>query len=72
MPNLTPARYRTHYEIYPNKACIHETADACQRCLERRMRAIGREIGTGRGDAPSYLERFAQPAEFSRGEECLG
>ena len=26
MPNLTPPKYRIHYEIYPNKACIQESA----------------------------------------------
>ena len=26
MPNLTPPKYRVHYEIYPNKACIQESA----------------------------------------------
>ncbi len=38
MPNLTPPQYRIHYEIYPNKACIRETADGCQRCLEAQDR----------------------------------
>ena len=51
MPNLTPPRYRTLYEIYPGKACIHETAEACQSCLRRRINAIGRKIGTGPGSA---------------------
>ena len=32
MPNLTPLEYRVLYEIYPNKACIRETADACHTC----------------------------------------
>ena len=30
MPNLTPTKYRALYEIYPAKACIRETAEACQ------------------------------------------
>lgn len=54
MPNLTPAEYRIHYEIYPNKACIHETAQACSQCIRARIRAIGREVGTGRGDSPNH------------------
>ena len=49
MPNVTPPAYRVLYEIYPGKACIHETAQACQGCLERRIRAIGRHVGTGPG-----------------------
>ena len=27
MPNLTPSRYRVMYEIYPEKAAVHETAE---------------------------------------------
>ena len=51
MPNLTPPEYREHYAIYPGKACLNETAEACQSCLEERIAAIGRTAGTGRGDA---------------------
>ncbi len=49
MPNVTPVAYRERYEIYPGKACIHETATACQGCLEGRIQALGRRIGRGPG-----------------------
>lgn len=49
MPNLTPVQYRRLYEIYPDKACIAETADQCYTCLSARIRRIGRDIGTGPG-----------------------
>jgi biotin synthase len=49
MPNLTPPKYRVHYEIYPAKACIRETAEQCHNCLKLRIKGIGREIGTGQG-----------------------
>jgi biotin synthase len=49
MPNLTPLKYRRHYEIYPAKACIAETGDACNGCLSARIHAIGRRIGAGHG-----------------------
>ena len=49
MPNVTPPHYRVLYEIYPGKACIHETAQACQGCLEKRIHSIGRYVGTGPG-----------------------
>jgi biotin synthase len=52
MPNVTPPHYRVLYEIYPGKACIHETAEVCQLCLERRIRSIGRHIGSGPGGRP--------------------
>ena len=38
MPNLTPARYRALYEIYPGKACVSETARAMQRLPEAQNR----------------------------------
>ena len=49
MPNLTPPKYRVLYQIYPGKACIHETAEMCQSCLEGRIRSIGRYVGKGPG-----------------------
>jgi biotin synthase len=51
MPNLTPTRYREHYEIYPDKACLRETAPVCDGCLRGRLQTIGRTVGSGRGDA---------------------
>jgi len=49
MPNLTPPEYRLRYEIYPDKACVNETAEMCRGCLQGRIEAIGREVGTGPG-----------------------
>ncbi|MBN2690144.1 MAG: [FeFe] hydrogenase H-cluster radical SAM maturase HydE [Gammaproteobacteria bacterium] len=49
MPNLTPLQYRQHYTIYPDKACINETADMCKDCLAARIATIGRTIGKGQG-----------------------
>jgi biotin synthase len=54
MPNLTPVKYRALYEIYPDKACIAETADACGSCLRLRIQALGRQVGSGRGDSPNF------------------
>jgi biotin synthase len=51
MPNLTPPEYRIHYEIYPAKACVRETADQCNSCLRRRIESIGRKVGKGPGSA---------------------
>ncbi|MBN1908598.1 MAG: [FeFe] hydrogenase H-cluster radical SAM maturase HydE [Pirellulales bacterium] len=62
MPNLTPPEYRVDYEIYPNKACLSETADTCGRCVARRIESIGRTIGTGRGDSPNYDPSRREPA----------
>lgn len=49
MPNLTPLKYRRLYQIYPGKACITETGDACKGCLSTRIQTIGRHIGRGPG-----------------------
>ena len=49
MPNLTPAQYRRLYDIYPDKACLCETAEQCQIHLENQISAIGRKIGRGPG-----------------------
>jgi biotin synthase len=62
MPNLTPPKYRVLYEIYPNKACIAETGEACHYCLDARIEAIGRRPGQGRGDSANYV----QPASAAR------
>jgi len=57
MPNLTPPQYRTLYQIYPDKACIRETADECHRCVQTRIESLGRSPGAGRGDSPGFLRR---------------
>ncbi|HTX69663.1 MAG TPA: [FeFe] hydrogenase H-cluster radical SAM maturase HydE [Thermoleophilia bacterium] len=49
MPNLTPPEYREKYEIYPDKACVNETAEMCRGCLTGRVESIGRVIGSGPG-----------------------
>jgi len=57
MPNLTPPQYRVLYEIYPNKACIVETADGCHACLHERIASIGRNVGAGPGESAAFRER---------------
>jgi biotin synthase len=57
MPNVTPPKYRCRYEIYPEKACLHETAGQCGSCLRQRIESMGRTVGTGRGDSPNRLRR---------------
>jgi len=59
MPNLTPPKYRALYEIYPDKACVNETAEQCHSCLAARIHSVGRCIGSGFGDAPKIHRRTA-------------
>lgn len=54
MPNITPIVHRKEYQIYPGKACILEDAVACHGCMLRRIEALGRTIGNGRGDSAHF------------------
>jgi len=63
MPNVTPVAYRARYEIYPGKACIHETAAACQGCLAGRIHSIGRRIGKGPGGRFTSSRKTAQVSD---------
>jgi biotin synthase len=49
MPNLTPTQYRRMYEIYPDKACIDESATDCSQCLRSQIHSLGRFAGEGQG-----------------------
>jgi len=49
MPNLTPARYRIHYEIYPDKAGIDVTDNEGAARLRASIAALNRTIGEGPG-----------------------
>ena len=50
MPNLSPVAVRKQYELYDNKICTGEESAQCRDCLNQRMRSIGYEIVTHRGD----------------------
>lgn len=50
MPNLSPPSVRKKYELYENKICTGEEAAECRRSLEERMKKIGYEVVTDRGD----------------------
>ncbi len=51
MPNFTPEPYRQHYFLYPGKPLASAVAAESYAAMRERVLAIGREIGTGRGDA---------------------
>ena len=50
MPNLSPVATRKKYELYDNKICTGEESAQCKDCLSARMRSVGYEIVTDRGD----------------------
>jgi biotin synthase len=49
MPNLTPPEYRAKYEIYPEKAAVHETAEAVNESIKALLDRLGRTVGHGPG-----------------------
>lgn len=49
MPNLTPAKYRRLYAIYPAKASSDEGPGQTAEAVKRRILALGRTLGTGPG-----------------------
>ena len=50
MPNLSPVSVRRKYELYDNKICTGEESAQCRECLNNRMKAVGYEVVTCRGD----------------------
>lgn len=50
MPNLSPVSVRKKYELYDNKICTGEESAQCKDCLSMRMKSVGYEIITDRGD----------------------
>jgi biotin synthase len=51
MPDITPAEYRSLYEIYPGKACVGEQIRDCLPCLVSRIQSTGLEVSFDRGDS---------------------
>ncbi|MFZ0927559.1 MAG: [FeFe] hydrogenase H-cluster radical SAM maturase HydE [Syntrophobacteraceae bacterium] len=49
MPNITPARVRPLYELYPDKICLDENADRCFDCATSRIISLNRTIAAGCG-----------------------
>ena len=49
MPNITPKKYRTLYQLYPNKPCVDQDGLECLSCVAKRLSRLGREVGQGPG-----------------------
>lgn len=50
MPNLSPVSVRKKYALYDNKICTGDESAQCRKCLSIKMRSVGYEIVTDRGD----------------------
>ncbi len=55
MPNVTPARYREMYTIYPHKTALNERENNFS--LAEWLESFGREQGQGRGDSVNIKYR---------------
>lgn len=58
MPNLSPVSVREKYQLYDNKICTGEEAVECKGCLANRMKKIGYEIVSDRGDYKRKIEEL--------------
>ena len=54
MPNLSPTSVRKNYMLYDNKICTGDESAQCRQCTENRVRSIGYEVVTDRGDAKDF------------------
>jgi biotin synthase len=57
MPNVTPGRYREHYQLYPNKICLREEPEHCAPCVAALIYAEGRYVATGPGHSLRWSAR---------------
>ncbi len=56
MPNLSPVSVRKKYSLYDNKICTGEESAQCKFCLSNRMKSIGYEVVTSRGDNIKFVK----------------
>ncbi len=57
MPNLSPVKVRDKYALYDNKICTGEEAAECRGCLEQRIKSVGYQVVTDRGDYKGICTR---------------
>lgn len=67
MPNITPARYRELYEIYPDSASLSDPEDGGIREVAEMLESMGRRLSKTRGD--SFRRR--RQSEHSRAQGLL-
>ncbi|MHB8987112.1 MAG: [FeFe] hydrogenase H-cluster radical SAM maturase HydE, partial [Eubacteriales bacterium] len=54
MPNMTPAKYRISYTLYPGKTGLADTPEESYAKAAAMVESVGRRVGTGYGHAPRY------------------
>jgi len=55
MPNITPAKYRRLYQLYPNKPSVDEDGETSLRRVLERLAALGRKVSAEAGHALTAL-----------------
>jgi biotin synthase len=60
MPNCTPIEYREHYQLYPGKICISESAPECRSCVEAMVAALGRRVAADPGHSLRFRSMQAK------------
>lgn len=60
MPNLSPTAVREKYMLYDNKICTGDESAQCRFCMENRMKSIGYNVVTDRGD---FKKQPLQPTD---------
>ncbi|HAJ96523.1 MAG TPA: [FeFe] hydrogenase H-cluster radical SAM maturase HydE [Ruminococcus sp.] len=51
MPNLSPVSVRKKYMLYDDKICTGDESAQCINCMQARVKSIGFEVVSARGDA---------------------
>jgi biotin synthase len=57
MPNVTPTKYRKHYQLYPNKICIKDKPSDCLTCITGMVQSLGRTIADDAGHSLKTREK---------------
>jgi len=70
MPNLTPLKYRSLYQIYPAKACIEATGATGEDGLGAWVASIGRHVGRGPGGRGYSALATVDLAAAGRNRSC--
>jgi len=57
MPNLSPGDVREKYLLYDGKICTGEEAAECHKCMENRIKSVGYQVVSNRGDYVNFQQR---------------
>jgi len=70
MPNVTPLRYRKHYQIYPGKICIGEKPQTSFSSAEGMVMGLGRSISRDAGHSLKIAQRDRDGGSWRQRKEA--